>query len=233
MNNQISKWVLGLVLVAVAQASSAVPITGTLQFIADGTFTSTDGVGGDTDGNGNGFLDQCADGSLIVASAGGDCNQNGGIESGAATGFDFGSVFGLPVGNGIVTGSTDSLSAFYGVDGEIANMVDIDLNNLPQNEFTLALGALGGILKFVIETGTETDTGLAGKWDIGGTGYFDFSCDGSVGGCENEQTGGNWSISNTGGSLVIGFNAVPAPSVLALFGLGLLGLGVLRARRKV
>jgi hypothetical protein len=233
VNNQISKWVLGLVLVAVAQASSAVPITGTLQFIADGTFTSTDGTG-NTDGSNNGLLDLCGDGVTEISdSAGGDCSSDGGIETGPATGFTFGSVFGNPAGDGIVTGSTASLDAFYDVDGEIATMVDIDLNNLPQNEFTVGLAALGGILKFVIETGIETDTGIAGKWDIGGTGYFDFTCDGSVSGCENEQTGGNWSISNTGGSLVIGFNAVPAPSVLALFGLGLLGLGVLRARRKV
>lgn len=234
MANKFSTLLAGIALVAVANTASAEPITGNLEFFSGGNFLSSDGTNA-TDGSGNGILDMCADGvTLISDSLGGACANEGGIESGPATGFDF---TGLPpflgANQGLVGASTGALDTFYNVNGSVADLVDIDLNNLPQNEFTIDLSStLGGVLKFVIETGTEIDTGLAGKWDIGGTGYFDFTCDGSVSSCEDEQTNGNWSVSNTGGSFVIGFNAVPAPSVLALFGLGLLGLGTLRARRK-
>ena len=130
--------------------------------------------------------------------------------------------------------ATGTLDSFYNVNGETLFLTDVDLNNLPQTEFSIDLSASkGGILSFIIESGTEIDAGSAGVWDIGGSGYFDFVCNVvDDPNCDSVQTDGTWSISNSGGSLIVGFNAVPAPSVLGLLGLGLLGLGVVRARRK-
>jgi len=232
--NNLKKLICGLAIAGFAQVSTAEPITGNLQFFGSGTFLSSDGVN-NLDGSGNGRLDLCNDGvTLIPDSTGGDCSAEGGIESGPATGFDFGAV---PFGpdTGLVASSGGTLNSFYNVTGLFMDLVDVDLNNLPQTEFNIDMSPSGfdAILSFIITTGTETDTGDAGTWDIGGTGYFDFVCNVTDDpNCESVQTNGTWSISNTGADLIVGFNAVPAPSVLGLLGLGLLGLGVVRARRK-
>lgn len=140
----------------------------------------------------------------------------------------------------------------YQAQGDILDMVnavapatptltlsDFDLANAPVIEWVLgqvkAASGAAGDLVFTIISGGKIDGGLANEF--GGEGVFSFVCDTDCGLADTlidttEDTVGKWSIA--GGSNSFSFSTglnVPAPASVALIGLGLLGLGVVRNRR--
>lgn len=96
-----------------------------------------------------------------------------------------------------------------------------------------------GELEFIITSGGASDVSSNGNQDdLAGVGFFRFVEDvGSVastfvnGFAGGSVSQGHWTISNAGGIAISGFS-VPTPAALGLFGLGLLGLGMIRRRRK-
>lgn len=96
-----------------------------------------------------------------------------------------------------------------------------------------------GELEFVITAGGAADVSGNGNLDdLAGTGFFRFVesagsvastfIDGVAGGIASQ---GHWTLTNAGSVSVSGFT-VPTPAALGLFGLGLLGLGMIRRRRE-
>ena len=224
--------------------ASAVPITGSLGFVGQPLiFTSHDGLGNPTDETGDGRL-MCANGDDLFTNS--SCTGTA-FETGPATGIDLdGNPTDFSGSNGfsyVTSGATGSLASDYGIGffSHSVTLNEFDLNTVspltPVLEWVIDINnsPLFGTLEFFIETGAETDISAPGNWDIGGTGYFVFTCDANADNCEDETTNGTWSISNSEDfaiSITAG-NAVPAPSALLMLGLGLLGLGAYRQRRSM
>lgn len=223
--------------------ASAVPITGSLGF--NGVpliFTSYDGLGNPTDETGDGRL-MCANGDPLTGNP--SCTGTD-FETGPATGIDLDNnpsdFSGVNSVSYSTVGATGTLFSDYGIGfGDNLTLHEFDLNTVspltPVLEWVIDINnsPLFGTLEFFIETGAETDISAPGNWDIGGTGYFVFTCDANADNCEDETTNGTWSISNSEDfaiSITAG-NAVPAPSALLMLGLGLLGLGAYRQRRSM
>lgn len=96
-----------------------------------------------------------------------------------------------------------------------------------------------GELEFIITSGGAADVSNNGSLDdLAGVGFFRFVedvgsiastfVDGFAGGTVSQ---GYWTLSDAGGIAISGFT-VPTPAALGLFGLGLLGLGMIRRRRE-
>ena len=96
-----------------------------------------------------------------------------------------------------------------------------------------SIAGVGGELHFIITGGGAADVSGNGNLDdLAGTGVFKFVEEaGAVVESVYEDTLGFWALTNSGGVSISGSN-VPTPAVLGLFGLGLVGLGMIRRRRE-
>ena len=243
MKKVIGLGIAGLML-SFSQLASAVDITGGIEFTTNGAFTSLAAGTGSmaTDSGGDGLLE--CDGNVSMDA--GNCAAQGlAYETGTPTGYMFGD-------SNLVLDASGSLDTAYGIGfgSSPFSLEHFDLGDLPGGggsegvgllEWTLGISEnpLVGILEFYITGGSATDVDNDAFLDLAGQGYFDFTCERNMAGeiaydgCEDELgIGGTWSLSNSGTFFIIAGNEVPAPSALAVLGLGLVALGFARGRRR-
>ncbi len=212
---------------AVVSTTQALPITGKVQFFAEGSFVdATDtATTNASDATGFDFVQP------VIADLSGSPYSPSGLLANAT-----GDVY-------------DMLMAGGSVLGQWFQVTDFNLVNIPPNELLweiapVKVGDHFGTLIFEITGGGVVDDAGPG-FDLRGEGIFTFVCDDNVacsqpvgdGGLNAltdafEATVGQWSISNTGnGDFIVGFN-VPAPATVGLFGFALVGLSLLRRRKQ-
>lgn len=210
----------GIALLAALAISSvqALPISGSIQFTAAGTFVDAGGnvASGASDATGVDFGDIGWGEEIGVVSGGGA----------APTGT---------ILNMILAGG-NSLPMFM----QLFDFNLADAPPLPQWAIApVAVNGQAGALVFQILNGGVVDAQSETHFDLAGVGMFRFLCAGSATACsENldpalhafEDTMGTWSISSAGGDLLVGIN-VPAPATIGFLGLALLGLGAIRRRK--
>lgn len=217
MQNIMTKFGIALLAAFAISSAQALPITGTIQFTAAGTFV-------DADGN--------ATGTAADAT---------GVDFTYATAY-----YGAPIGVN-PTGDIYDMVAPNGFPWymQVFDFNLADAPPLPEWSVDAVVNGNSGQLVFDILTGGVVDLGTpGGNFDLAGTGMFRFICDNQAA-CDDgataldpalhtfEDTVGTWSISNTAnGDLVVGIN-VPAPATIGVLGIALLGLGVIRRRKSV
>ncbi len=204
--------------------AQALPISGEVQFLAEGVFIDADDNATSDTSLVTGFdfvrpiFDVASpyDPSALLTGASGD-------------------IYNMLVAGGSNLGQWFAVTDF--------NLVDIPPNQLLWEIAPVKVGDHLGTLVFEITGGGVVDDGGAG-FDLAGSGIFTFKCDNQAN-CDQaagdgglnpltdafEETIGSWSISNTGnGDFIVGFN-VPAPATIGLFGLALLGLSLARRNK--
>lgn len=161
---------------------------------------------------------------------------------GDVVGFDFDNPAGLENPSARLTVLTGDIFAMISaaqgpIDTASISATDFDLRSLPATIIqwvispAMYLGNLGSLI-FEILSGQAVDvTGTGVFDDLEGSGRFIFVDDDAQVANIIFTNPGQWSISNSGSSdSIVGIN-VPAPATLGIFGLGLLGFGVLRRRK--
>ncbi len=227
MFNKFSKLALACLAALSFNSAMAIPITGSVAFHTAGEITrsGTTAIGYDTYDN-DAVCPVLTCGSTIVNASGSILDMiqdNGGVLPGGPVGIDLVDDFALAD-----LGTTEVIQWILG----------------PVYD---SIAGVEGDLIFELLTGAEVD-GTGPLSDIGGTGVFKFEAyadpaclgmdpppacadPGNTPVSVYEDTIGNWVLSDTGNLSIAGSN-VPAPAVLGLFGLGLLGLGFARRRRE-